>query len=341
MSEKKIKDLRINKGLTKQQLIESTAITEDELSFVTDDSVIDVPTPTEAGKVLTSTTNGAEWKDATGGGGGSLPDQTGNAGKFLTTDGTNASWGPALVNTSAGSFGLGIGALSGVDEQGAPWGGLALGYGATTYRGAMLLNSSGSLKDNKEVGTFKVCITDEVYTLIDTNGRVPSERLASDGTTGQVLTKTDAGMEWKTVSGGGDYLPLSGGTLTGPLTINIGETTEEYSDVTALTFIHKRPSGGTYTSSIMLTQIGFAFGGAYMSTLGDMLPASGDKSLGSDTALWAKIFVRKINNGADIDVPTTGGTMVVATPPTTAGNYVLKATVTEDGTVTTQWVAEA
>ena len=32
------------------------------------------------------------------GGGASLPDQTGNAGKFLTTDGTNVSWGKALVN---------------------------------------------------------------------------------------------------------------------------------------------------------------------------------------------------------------------------------------------------
>jgi hypothetical protein len=32
--------------------------------------------------------------------GDSLPSQTGNAGKFLTTDGTNASWGDALINNS-------------------------------------------------------------------------------------------------------------------------------------------------------------------------------------------------------------------------------------------------
>lgn len=35
-----------------------------------------------------------------GGGGASLPDQTGNAGKFLTTDGTTASWGEALKNNT-------------------------------------------------------------------------------------------------------------------------------------------------------------------------------------------------------------------------------------------------
>lgn len=193
-----------------------------------------------AGQVYTKTETGAEWQDASGG--SSLPDQTGNVGKFLKTDGTNASWGEALTNTAADAFGLGIGKLSGVASFGAAFGGVAIGYGTTVYRGAMLLNSSGSLKENKEVGTFKVCMTDDIYTLLDTNGLIPSERLAANGTTGQVLSKTDTGMEWKAVS--------------------------------------------------------------------------------------------------DIVASTTGGTMVVATPPAAAGNYVLKATVAEDGTLTTQWVLD-
>lgn len=66
MSETKIKDLRINKGLTKQQLIESATITENDLSFVTDNSVVDVPAPTEVGKVLISTEDGVEWSDVIG-----------------------------------------------------------------------------------------------------------------------------------------------------------------------------------------------------------------------------------------------------------------------------------
>lgn len=98
MSETKIKDLRINKGLTKQQLIDSTVITENELSFVTDDSVVDVPAPTEVGKVLTSTEDGVEWAEGSSG----LPDQTGQSGKFLSTNGTNANWETinALQNTA-------------------------------------------------------------------------------------------------------------------------------------------------------------------------------------------------------------------------------------------------
>ncbi len=42
-------------------------------------------------------------------GGGSLPDQTGNAGKFLTTDGTDASWANALTNESTSSSSISIG----------------------------------------------------------------------------------------------------------------------------------------------------------------------------------------------------------------------------------------
>jgi len=38
------------------------------------------------------------WLGVESGGGDYLPDQTDNAGKFLTTDGTTASWGEALVN---------------------------------------------------------------------------------------------------------------------------------------------------------------------------------------------------------------------------------------------------
>lgn len=64
-------------------------------------------------------------------------------------------------------------------------------------------------------------------------------------------------------------------------------------------------------------------------------------NIGSNSNIQGTFYFKNINNGADIDIPTTGGTMIVATPPTTAGNYVLKATVAEDGTVTTQWVVEA
>lgn len=54
-----------------------------------------VPAAGTAGQVLTKTADGSEWANAPAGG---LPDQTGNAGKFLKTDGTEVSWGEALYN---------------------------------------------------------------------------------------------------------------------------------------------------------------------------------------------------------------------------------------------------
>lgn len=56
--------------------------------------------------VLASETPGVSFVAASGGGGGdSLPSQTGNTGKILTTDGSAASWiDPLLVNTSASNL---------------------------------------------------------------------------------------------------------------------------------------------------------------------------------------------------------------------------------------------
>ena len=187
-----------------------------------------------------------------GSGGSSLPDQTGNAGKFLTTDGTNASWGGGycaesksfvdyatvvldaknyvsnfdnasvvISPTSRGtpedlsttifarmggitSVGIGFSAyaggsnavsVGGLSSASAP-DALAIGYSAAaTASGAIQLGS----------GTNSASSTLQVFDkqLMDANGHIPAERLAADGTTGQVLSKTDTGMEWKTVSGGG------------------------------------------------------------------------------------------------------------------------------------------
>ena len=314
-----------------------------------------------------------------GGGGSSLPNQTGNAGKFLTTDGTNASWGGGycagsksyvdyatvvldaknyvsnfdsasvvISPTSRGtpqdlsttifahmggitSVGIGFGAyasgsnavsVGGISSAKAP-DALAIGYSAAaTASGAIQLGG----------GTNSASSTLQVFDkqLMDANGYIPAERLASDGTTGQVLSKTDAGMEWKTVSGGGDYLPLSGGVMTGPIRFSFsGSSLYE-------------PRISNNANDI---QIGTSFKPEMfvfdLSTTGILRPGGYSSDLGNRTYKWRRIYGQKLNNGEDIAVPTTGGTMVVATPPTAAGNYVLKATVAEDGTVTTQWVAEA
>lgn len=83
-----ISKLIINK-LTEEQY-EQAVKDADELYLTPNDS-IDLPTQTgNAGKFLT--TNGSTISWATVSAGDSLPSQSGNSGKFLTTDGTTASW---------------------------------------------------------------------------------------------------------------------------------------------------------------------------------------------------------------------------------------------------------
>lgn len=62
-------------------------------------------TNAQQGDVLTLDSNlNAVWQ---AGGSGGLPSQTGNSGKFLTTDGTNASWGQLLIDTNRRSVVIG------------------------------------------------------------------------------------------------------------------------------------------------------------------------------------------------------------------------------------------
>lgn len=73
--------------------------------------------------------------------------------------------------------------------------------------------------------------------------------------------------------------------------------------------------------------------------------AGNNADLGAGTnqySSWDHIYVKKVNAGSgagDITVPTVAGTMVVATPPSADGTYILKATVSS-GVVTIAWVAE-
>jgi len=143
-----------------------------------------------------------------------------------------------------------------------------------------------------------------------------------------------------------EWLPKSGITQAGRFEYNIvlGSTIQrEYS----MSF---GAYSDTFTLGISHDSYVFGYGrigkiDSSVEKFGMALYHIGDNEafLGVRPSPWDGIYVKTINGGADnaaITVPTTAGTMVVATPPTTAGNYVLKATVAEDGTVTTQWVAE-
>lgn len=141
---------------------------------------------------------------ATGGGGASLPDQTGNAGKLLITDGTTASWGGGIISTRVVSLGynastagaLYVAALGGNVSFGATsYGATIIGHGAGvggTYataigcgavagaKCAIQLGSSGNYfapYTNSDANTFKVGNENGNFEMMDANGNIPLERL--------------------------------------------------------------------------------------------------------------------------------------------------------------------
>lgn len=194
-----------------------------------------------AGKFLTTDGTDASWAAV-----GALPDQTGNAGKFLTTDGTDASWSNELSN----EFNI----VAPVSVR--HW----LGIKATNAPSGCYFRLSGSDIGNKYAET-----------------------------TLYVGYPTTYGPY-----GGQSYFRF------------------EYN----------------YTNLSARVARFYAYGTGVDKT-----------ELGGPSDKWGAVYTTKINNGADITVPATSGTMVVATPPSADGTYVLKATVSS-GVVTVAWVAE-
>lgn len=121
------------------------------------------------------------------GGGASLPDQTDNAGKFLTTDGTTASWGEALTNKSENGFAVGENSSATV------WGGLAIGkscessgigsvaIGSYAFGNTTRVHANRAVQigwgENSDDDTFKVSNTNGNFEIMDANGNVPLDRL--------------------------------------------------------------------------------------------------------------------------------------------------------------------
>lgn len=168
-----------------------------------------------------------------------------------------------------------------------------------------------SVELSTEIGQTTTVLLDELLTL-DVDGRpdykAPGATVyAENGVTGIIDTIDNSAQTAvvKTVSvstgggAGGDYLPLSGGTLTGTLSSSVSLGTKSL-DLPGFT-VERR----TATSVVM------AIG---MSTIvGDINKIrpylSNNTSLGDSEYKWSNVFTAKINNGADLAVPTEGGTM--------------------------------
>ena len=267
----------------------------------------------------------------------SLPDQTDNAGKFLTTDGTNASWGNAITSTAKSDLSLCIGGNDTTSGQPfSVWIGLnsgpeniyasnslAVGNYAKAGSTAVALGADSSAKNNgisigyyavstynaiqlgggtnNDENTFKVSNENGNFEMMGANGTIPTDRYTTTPTTAGTyvpkLTIAEDGTatrEWGTESGGGDYLPLSGGTLTGSIGFSALSKTYE---------IKPTSYGNLYFRIDGVDIVDIEQGAG-------LLPSDGGKfSLGRGGRDWKNVYTAKLNNGADLIVPTEGGTI--------------------------------
>lgn len=131
-----------------------------------------------------------------------LPSQTGNAGKFLTTDGTDASWSDKpLVNTATGNNSLTVGGIAstnsfvtnigkgsnatanvstviGYNSSSTAGHGIAIGIDAKVTA-LYAIQIGGDNKTNSDANTFKVANANGNFEIMDSNGNLPADRLAS------------------------------------------------------------------------------------------------------------------------------------------------------------------
>lgn len=129
-------------------------------------------------------------------------------------------------------------------------------------------------------------------------------------TAGENITIEDGVIS--ATGGGGDYLPLSGGTLTGPITFEWSGRYMATKHV-VLKGQYYRTDTGTFEYSDILTLLPsgeITVSGVINS--GALYPKRNNSGqIGGPYLKWESLYVTKINNGADIAVPTTGGTMAL------------------------------
>lgn len=168
-----------------------------------------------------------------------------------------------------------------------------------------------SVELSTEIGQMTTVLLDELLTL-DVDGRpdykAPGATVyAENGVTGIIDTIDNSAQTAvvKTVSvstgggAGGDYLPLSGGTLTGTLKSNVPYFTNS---LELPGFSITRQSATRAVMSLgMSTLVG---------DVNTLRPYSDNgTSFGSSEYKWANVFTTKLNNGADLLLPTEGGTL--------------------------------
>lgn len=208
-------------------------------------------------------------------------------------------------NSSTQSFGIAVGA-----------------FARATANHSTQIGSTGAATVNSDANTFKVANANGNFEIMSADGTIPEARLAdtTNAAQGQVLTlDSNLNAVWQ-ASGGGNYLPLTGGTITGPLVLYRNDSTGhtlanpaifDTSTGSSVGFSIGSVYNGSFTPIWSFTNVAITYSGSSFPTLGTS--ASPFSGVYAQTA-----HVLRLNNGGMINVPqNTTGTMAVISVNTT------------------------
>ena len=225
-----------------------------------------------SGEFLTTDGTDASWAAVD-----ALPDQTGNSGKFLTTDGTSASWGiaysynsySATWGTATGSFAIGLGD----DSQATGPKAVAIGQDARGNGSmALALGYGARVTANNaiQLNTSGIRTNSDASTFKVGNVNGNYEIMSADGTIPTARFTTD---------------PVSDGTYYPTLTISSGTPTRSWSTIAAL----QNTATGTDSLTILGTAatqinsinigVGSSATGANSTVVGKDASASGNSAV--------------------------------------------------------------
>ena len=292
------------------------------------------------GQVLTMVSGAPTW--AAGGGGASLPAQTGNSGKFLTTDGSAASWAGARIasdvhnNVSVGTNANGSVAAAGDN--------LAAGHGALTANTqawqnvAVGSNALGNLRYNNGTGNpyYSQNVAIGTSALVSTNPTdAPNNNLATDGMSNVAVGHW--ALSQNTTGKGNVALGNSGGLVatTGNYNIYVGDTTRASSSSASNEIVLGANTTGLGSGTTLIgnasttkTYIqGIRGVGSLTGT--QTVVIDGNGQLGSVASAAGTVTSVAAGTGLTGGPITSTGTLSLADTAVTAGSY-SRANVTVD-----------
>lgn len=140
--------------------------------------------------------------------GGGLPSQTGNSGKFLTTDGTDASWSDKpFVNKATGSLSLGIFTNNDTSDNTCNNNSVALGTGIT---------ATGS--NSVAIGTFAIRATSTEAIALGSQALATGDRSVSLGGRAQASNSGSVAIGNSAQATGAYSIQISSATAWNPRT---------------------------------------------------------------------------------------------------------------------------